>query len=326
VAPVHEQAWDDYEQLTVTAVADRLERLHGAQEIVSACATPTVERRPYAAVVERARRVASAMMWLGVRRGDHVATLLWNQPEHLELYLATAGMGAVLHTLDPWLPAGTLRAILGAYRLRAIVLDASFMPLLRRIAGDGACGCVVVSGPEASLDGDALEYEEMLAWGAPRPWPAGEPEAPVMLCHVPDATGRPRACWGSQQTLVQQGWSAGRRDLLDVGAGDRVLPAVAMYSPAAWGPVYAALIAGASLVLPGPRLAPESILDLLVAERVTVAAGTLGTCSAIAAELDAAPGRWDLAGLRRLTLAGGPVPPWMADGFAAHGVACVTAA
>ena len=50
---------------------------------------------------ERARRLATALAGLGIGDGDRVATLLWNQPEHLELYFALPLMGAVLHTLNP---------------------------------------------------------------------------------------------------------------------------------------------------------------------------------------------------------------------------------
>jgi len=320
---MHAQAWDDHEALTVTAVADRLALLHGARGVSFASGPGAVGRRTYAEVVERARRAASALAWLGVRRGDQVATLLHNQPEHLELYLAAGGLGAVLHTLDPWLPGRDLRAIHAAHRVSVIVVDATWLGVLRSIAGAGAWAYVVVSGHGPPAPARALAYEQLLAWGAPRRPPAAAPDQPAVLCHLLDAAGRPRPRWATQQALVEHGWSAGRREALDVQADDRVLPAAAMYTPEGWGAVFAALIAGAELVLPGARLDAPSILDLVAGERVTVAAGTLGLWSAVVAQLEAAPRRWDLSALRRVSVAGGPASASIAQALAAWGVDCV---
>ncbi len=48
----------------------------------------------------RAAQLASALRELGVDGDQRVATLMWNNAEHLEAYLAVPSMGAVLHTLN----------------------------------------------------------------------------------------------------------------------------------------------------------------------------------------------------------------------------------
>ncbi len=52
-----------------------------------------------------------------------------------------------------------------------------------------------------------------------------------------------------------------------------VLPVVPMFHANAWGLIYTAALIGSGLVLPGPRLDAESVLELLADERVTVTAG-----------------------------------------------------
>ena len=52
-----------------------------------------------------------------------------------------------------------------------------------------------------------------------------------------------------------------------------VLPVVPMFHINAWCLPYAALIGGAKLVLPGPRLDAASLYELMETERVTVSAG-----------------------------------------------------
>ena len=60
------------------------------------------------------------------------------------------------------------------------------------------------------------------------------------------------------------------------------------------GPAVPAAFTGAALVLPGPRLDPVSLLDLLAGERVTLTAGVPTVFMGILQALDAEPDRWDL--------------------------------
>src|SRR3954469_22041553 len=85
--------------LSVKHIAERAATIFGAREVV-ARTQDGIERSTYAQVVERARRLASALTELGVKPGDRVASFAWNSLRHLELYLAVPSMGAVLHTLN----------------------------------------------------------------------------------------------------------------------------------------------------------------------------------------------------------------------------------
>ncbi len=91
---------DDY-PLTLTAVVERAEQLSAGRKVVSRRPDGSIHRYDIGKAGQRARRLAAGLKELGVGDGDPVATLLWNQPEHMELYFAVPLMGAVLHTLNP---------------------------------------------------------------------------------------------------------------------------------------------------------------------------------------------------------------------------------
>src|SRR5881396_3794558 len=83
-------------------------------------------------VVERSRRLASALAGLGIGPGDRVATFAWNSLRHLELYLAVPSTGAVLHTLNIRLFEEHLRYIVDHADDRLIFLDASLAKAMPR--------------------------------------------------------------------------------------------------------------------------------------------------------------------------------------------------
>src|SRR5579875_3059406 len=117
---------DDY-PLSLTAVVERAERFSPEREVVFRRPDGSVGRTTYGDCAARARRLGSALAQLGVTAGDPVATMLWNQPEHLELYLTVPAMGAVVHTLNPRLHRDELGFIVNDAEDRVIVVDESLL-------------------------------------------------------------------------------------------------------------------------------------------------------------------------------------------------------
>jgi fatty-acyl-CoA synthase len=113
---------DDF-PLTLTAVVERAEQLTPGRKVVSRRPDGQIHRTTVGACALRARKLAAGLTELGVSDGDPVATLLWNQPEHLELYFGVPLMGAVLHTLNPRLHPDELSFIVSDAEDRAIVVD-----------------------------------------------------------------------------------------------------------------------------------------------------------------------------------------------------------
>ena len=94
----------------------------------------SARRATFAEVGANAQRLANALPGLGVGTGDRVATLCWNNQEHLEAYYAVPCMGAVLHTLNLRLPAAQLEHIVNHAEDKIIIVDASLLPVLAPIA------------------------------------------------------------------------------------------------------------------------------------------------------------------------------------------------
>jgi fatty-acyl-CoA synthase len=309
----------DYE-LTLTAFADRAERMFGGREVVSRDPDGTVRRTTYAAAVERARRVAAGLGTLGVGKGDRVATLLWNQPEHFELYIGVAGMGAVIHTLNPRLHPDELAFIALDANDRVIVVDETLLPVLESFADRARFAKVVVVTHHGEPSAGTVGYEALTTLAQPSDWPALSERDPAAMCYTSGTTGRPKGVVYSHRSLVLHSMAAALPDGLGVSSRDTVLPVVPMFHANAWGLAHAAAMTGARLVLPGAKLDAESILELLAGERVTLTAGVPTVWLAVLAALDAEPDRWDLSALRSVVVGGSAVPAGMIDGFARHGL------
>jgi len=86
--------------LTVPALIERAGKIFGNVEIVTRRPDHSLVRTTWGDVRRRSLRLANALTGLGLRRGDRVATLLWNQSEHLEAYFGVPSAGGVLHTLN----------------------------------------------------------------------------------------------------------------------------------------------------------------------------------------------------------------------------------
>ena len=93
-------------------------------------------------------------------------------------------------------------------------------------------------------------------------WPALDERRAAAMCYTSGTTGRPKGVVYSHRALVLHSLVAALPDQLAVSARDTILPVVPMFHANAWGLPYAAALAGARLVLPGPHLDPESVLDL----------------------------------------------------------------
>lgn len=84
----------------------------------------------YGEYADRVLRLAAALVDLGVRPGDRIATLAWNHHRHLELYMAVPLAGAVLHTVNLRLEPDEIAYIVDHADDRIVFADTSLLPLL----------------------------------------------------------------------------------------------------------------------------------------------------------------------------------------------------
>jgi fatty-acyl-CoA synthase len=287
--------------LLVRQIAERAGLLFGDREVVSVTTTE-IERSSYGQVVERARRLADALGGLGVRPGDRVATFGWNSLRHLELYLAVPSMGAVLHTLNIRLFEDDLRYIVGHAEDRVIFLDASLASAMPRF--EGVEHEVLMPDAEASREG-ALDYEELVGRGDPGfQFPDVDEDSAAAMCYTSGTTGRPKGVVYSHRSTVIHTLLVNQADANALRERDSVMPVVPMFHANAWGLPYAAAMAGARLVLPGPKMDPASLAKLITEEKVTMTAAVPTIWQGVA-QLDPPP---DLCSLERVMCGGSAVP------------------
>src|SRR5262249_51260355 len=146
-------------------------------------------------------------------------------------------------------------------------------------------------------------YEGLLA---PQPhsfgWPdLGERAAPA-VCYTSGTTGPPQGGVLSHPSGCPHPMGGLTRNVFGVSAGGRVLPVVPMFHANAWGLPYAALMAGADLIMPDRYLQPEPLVRLIEAERPTLAGAVPTIWNVLLAHVRANGG--DLSSLRLVPCGG----------------------
>src|SRR5437764_14882000 len=115
--------------LQVSRILEHGSTVHGRSEVVTWTGAGS-RRMRFAEVGARAAQLAHALRdELGVTGDQRVATLMWNNTEHQEAYLAVPSMGAVLHTLNLRLPPQQLSFIINHAADHVIIANCSVLPL-----------------------------------------------------------------------------------------------------------------------------------------------------------------------------------------------------
>ena len=102
-------------------------------EIFSRTPDKPDHRTNYATLLKRSSQLANALITMGVKPGDRVATLAWNGYRHLELYYGISGMGAVCHTVNPRLFIDQIVYIINHAEDRFIFFDSTFVELVKQL-------------------------------------------------------------------------------------------------------------------------------------------------------------------------------------------------
>ncbi|MHB8353830.1 MAG: acyl-CoA synthetase [Burkholderiales bacterium] len=153
----------------------------------------------WAETYARCRRLASALVGRGVRRGDTVAAMLPNVPALFEAHFGVPMMGGVLNALNTRLDAESIAFMLRHGETRVLLTDREFAPVIGRvkaILGDYDLLIIDVDDVAAPA-GEALgsiEYEAFLLEGDPAyAWqlPPDEWEA-IALNYTSGTTGNPK--------------------------------------------------------------------------------------------------------------------------------------
>jgi fatty-acyl-CoA synthase len=302
--------------LTLAHIFERVGRYYPGTEIVSRRPDKSVHRYTYGAFHQRVQKLANALLRLGMRPGDRVATLGWNSYRHLEAYFAVPLAGGVLHTLNPRLSPQDLGYIVNHADDQMLLLDDVLVPVWERFSKDVRPRHVIVWGNGPPPPPGAVDYEQLIAPEIPSfSIPRLEENQAAATCYTSGTTGRPKGVVYSHRALVLHSIASALPDQLGMSSADVVLPVVPMFHVNAWGLPFTAAMCGTKLVFPGPHLDPKSLLDLLAEEKVTFTAGVPTVWFAILDALDRSPKGWDLSRLKQMVVGGAAAPQAMIEAF-----------
>ena len=267
-------------QLTITTIMNHAERIHGDSEIVSVTADNPNHQYTYRDAFARARQMANALQEIGFAQGDRIATLAWNDYRHLELYYAISCSGQVCHTINPRLFPEQIEFIVNHAKDRWIFTDPLFVPLLEQLQPrlPHVEGYVVMTDkqhmPETTL-ANAHCYEVLIEQQpATFDWPQLDENSASSMCYTSGTTGNPKGVVYSHRSTVLHSLVSGLPDIMNLSAGDVVMPVVPMFHVNAWGTPYSAPLCGSKLVFPGPKMADgETLTRLINSEKVNYSLG-----------------------------------------------------
>ncbi len=297
--------------LTLPTILERAGKIFPRVEIVSRKPDKSVTRSCYGEFYRRARRLASALTKLGMKPGDRVASMMWNHSGHLEAFFGVPCGGGILHTLNLRLHPHEIAAIANHARDRFLIIDDVLLPTFEKFRADTAFERVIVApyGGCGSIPEGFLNYEELLDGASDDfQYPKMDENDGAAMCYTSGTTGNSKGVIYSHRALVLHSLAEAGTDSFAVSHHDTVLPVAPMFHANAWGLPYTCVMTGARLILPGPNVDAESVLDLIDQEHVTIACGVPTVWLGVLSALEKNPGRWKRSSPVRI-VCGGTAPP-----------------
>src|SRR5258707_1257329 len=296
--------------LTLPTILERSGKIFPRIEIVSRKPDKSVVRSCYGEFYGRARRLASALLKLGLKPGDRVASMMWNHSGHLEAFFGVPCAGGILHTLNLRLHPHEIAGIAKHAGDRFLLIDDVLYPIYEKFREDVSFERVIVVpyGCNTVTEG-FLNYEELLAIsGGDFQYPAIDENDGAAMCFTSGTTGFSKGVIYSHRAIVLHSFCCGLVEVFGMRQADSVLRVAAIFHANAWGIPFAATMLGARLVLPGPHVDPESILELMVSEGVTIACGVPTVWIAVLEALEKNRSKWRFDSPIRV-VCGGTAPP-----------------
>ena len=311
--------------LLTTSLLQFSAKYHADTEVVTVSPKGQITRCTYSNLYKRCKRLAVTLLNLGVKPGDRVGTLAWNSDQHMELYYAIAGIGAVCHTINPRLGDDEIIFILNHAEDKLLFFDSVFENLLGRIRPKlNSIDHIIClkenkyllsESSEVSVESENVVGPE----GSSFSWPDIDENMAASLCYTSGTTGNPKGVLYSHRSIVLHAMCSCLSSSLSFSTDDVILPAVPMFHVNAWGVPYAAPIAGAKLVMPGPNLDGESLFRSMETEGVTIALGVPTVWLSLLEFLELSGKK--LSSLKRVIIGGAAVSESMIDEFELkHGI------
>lgn len=312
--------------LLVTRILQHGMTIHGKSQVTTWTGEAEPHRRSFAEIGTRATRLANALRdEFGVQQGDRVATLMWNNSEHVEAYFAIPSMGAVLHTLNLRLPPEQLVFIVNHAADRVVLVNGTLLPLLVPLLPHlPTVEHVVVAGigDRSALEGLDVrvhDYEELLEGRSDSyDWPDLDERQAAAMCYTSGTTGDPKGVVYSHRSIYLHSMQVNMAESMGLTAADTSLVVVPQFHVNAWGLPHATFMTGINMLMPDRFLQPAPLAEMIEREKPSHAAAVPTIWQGLLAEVTANPR--DLTSMKQVTIGGAACPPSLMEAYDKLGV------
>mgnify|MGYP003300989943 FL=1 len=261
--------------LTTNMLISHAEINHSQTEVISVDVKGNIEKSTWKKIGKNARKIASALVKLGLKKGDRLGTISPNNKEHLELIYAISGFGGITHTINPRLFPDEIVYIVNHAEDKILFVDTSYIAILighRHLFE--TVEHIYLVGPKkneiaARMNGFKFLNDLVEDGDENYGWPELNEEDAAVLCYTSGTTGNPKGVLYSHKSIVVHANIVSLPDNFNLSARDCLLLVTPMFHVNAWGVTYASAMVGSKLVLPGPNLDGKSIVSLINNEHIT---------------------------------------------------------
>lgn len=313
--------------MLVSGMISYAARYHGHVEVVGRRLDDTIERSNWADIHTRSAQLANALTSRGFDENARIATLVWNTLDHLVLFYGVLGLGIPLHTLNPRLTTADLGYMAELVEDDLCFFDTDNAVLAAKLARESSAIRTwvylddIIPVELQDLPGITTMTEFLGDVSDTIDWPQFEEDRAATVCFTSGTTGRPKGVAYSHRSITLSALNMSSADMYAhslPGEAETVLPIAAMYHANAWMMPFTAPMNGQKLVLPGRKLDASSVLDLILAEGVTMAGAVPTIWLDIVGEMDKRG--LDKTSLRTALVAGTALPSSIAAAMRNHGI------
>ena len=223
----------------------------------------------YGELEQRSRRLAAALIGLGLRREERVLLMMLDSTEWPVAFLGCLYAGIVPVAVNTMLTADDYAYMLAHSRVQAALVSASLTPLLDRAMSQGSHEVrhLVVAGAADALLPNAIAFDPLVAGAVPLAKAAAtQGDEPGFWLYSSGSTGKPK---GVVHTHANAWWTAQLygKNVLGLTENDVCFSAAKLYHAYGLGNGLSfPLSVGASVILMAERPTPDAVFRRLTGQ------------------------------------------------------------